>query len=48
MNLAAVTEEIIYQFPVLKLADVYAIITYYLRNRDTVQKYLNDRMQLAV
>ena len=40
-------EEIVYQFPVLNLADVYAVITYYLRNRDTVEKYLNNRMQLA-
>jgi hypothetical protein len=31
----------------LNLADVYAIITYYLRNRDPVEKYLNERMQLA-
>jgi hypothetical protein len=40
-------EEIAYQFPVLNLADVYAVITYYSRNRDTVEKYLNNRMQLA-
>ena len=40
-------EEIVYQFPALNLADVYAVITYYLRNRDTVEKYLNNRMQLA-
>jgi len=40
-------EEIAYQIPVLNLADVYAVITYYLRNRDTVEKYLNNRMQLA-
>jgi len=31
----------------LNIADVYAVITYYLRNRDTVEKYLNNRMQLA-
>ena len=29
------------------LADVYAVITYYLRNKDSVEKYLNNRMQLA-
>lgn len=46
-NGGSTAEEIVYQFPVLNLADVYAIITYYLRNRDTVEKYLNDRMQLA-
>jgi len=46
-NNGSTAEEIVYQFPVLNLADVYAVITYYLRNRDTVEKYLNSRMQLA-
>ncbi|MBT8363273.1 MAG: DUF433 domain-containing protein [Deltaproteobacteria bacterium] len=46
-NGGSTAEEMIYQFPVLNLADVYAVITYYLRNRDTVEKYLNNRMQLA-
>jgi uncharacterized protein (DUF433 family) len=46
-NSGSTAEEIVYQFPVLNLADVYAVITYYLRNRDTVEKYLNDRIQLA-
>jgi uncharacterized protein (DUF433 family) len=46
-NIGSTAEEIVYQFPVLNLADVYAVITYYLRNRDTVEKYLNNRMQLA-
>ncbi|CAB1082936.1 hypothetical protein D1AOALGA4SA_10527 [Olavius algarvensis Delta 1 endosymbiont] len=40
-------EEIVYQFPVLNLADVYAVITYYLRNRNIVDKYLNDRTLFA-
>ena len=40
-------EEIVYHFPVLSLADVYAVITYYLRNRDSVEKYLNNRIQTA-
>jgi len=46
-NGGSTAEEIVYQFPVLNLADVYAVITYYLRNRDTVEKYLNNRMQMA-
>ena len=46
-NSGSTAEEIVYQFPVLNLADVYAVITYYLRNRDTVEKYLNKRKQLA-
>ena len=40
-------EEIVYQYPVLNLADVYAVITYYLRNKDIVEKYLNNRVQLS-
>jgi uncharacterized protein (DUF433 family) len=46
-NRGSTAEEIAYQFPVLNIADVYAVITYYLRNRDTVEKYLNNRIQLA-
>ncbi len=46
-NRGSTAEEIAYQFPVLNIADVYAVITYYLRNRDTVEKYLNNRMLLA-
>ena len=46
-NDGSTAEEIVYQFPVLNLADVYAVIAYYLRNRDTVEKYLNERMQQA-
>jgi uncharacterized protein (DUF433 family) len=46
-NGGSTAEEIVYQFPVLNLADVYAVITYYLRNRNTVEKYLNNRLQLA-
>ena len=46
-NNGSTAEEIVYQFPVLNLADVYAVITYYLRNRNVVEKYLNDRTLLA-
>jgi len=46
-NGGSTAEEIVYQFPVLNLADVYAVITYYLRNRDTVEKNLNNRILLA-
>lgn len=46
-NSGSTAEEIVYQFPVLNLADVYAVITYFLRNRDTVEKYLNKRKQRA-
>jgi uncharacterized protein (DUF433 family) len=46
-NGGSTAEEIVHQFPVLNLADVYAVITYYLRNRDTVEKNLNNRILLA-
>ena len=46
-NGGSTADEIAYQFPVLNIADVYAVITYYLRNRDTVEKYLNNRVQLS-
>ena len=46
-NNGSTAEEIVYQFPVLNLADVYAVITYYLRNKDIVEKYINNRTLLA-
>ena len=46
-NGGSTAEEIVYQFPVLNLADVYAVITYYLRNRDSVESYLKKRKQLS-
>ena len=36
-------EEIIEQYPSLKLADVYAVISYYLQNRTEVEEYLRLR-----
>jgi uncharacterized protein (DUF433 family) len=46
-NNGSTAEEIVYQFPVLNLADVYAVITYYLRNKDVVEKYIKNRTLLA-
>ncbi|MEP7293821.1 MAG: DUF433 domain-containing protein, partial [Chloroflexota bacterium] len=34
-------------FPTLKLADIYAVITYYLENREWVDHYLQEREQEA-
>jgi uncharacterized protein (DUF433 family) len=42
----ATPEEIVEQYPSLKLADVYVVISYYLQNRDEVESYLNKRRQL--
>ena len=36
-------EEIAQDFPVLRLDDVYAVITYYLRHRAEVDAYLHER-----
>jgi uncharacterized protein (DUF433 family) len=41
-------EEIVQDFPVLPLDDVYAVLTYYLRHRDEVNAYLRERRSRAV
>jgi uncharacterized protein (DUF433 family) len=43
----ASAEEIALRYPVLELADVYAVISYYLRHRKEVQEYLRERYQVA-
>jgi len=43
----ATAEEIAQQYPSLSLPDVYAIISYYLQNRDEVDKYLEKRRKDA-
>lgn len=43
----ATAEEIVHQYPALQLADVYAVITYYLRQRPEVEAYLRQRRELA-
>ena len=39
----ASAEEIVQQYPSLSLPDVYATISYYLQNRDDVERYLEKR-----
>lgn len=34
------SEEIVFQFPVLDLGDVYAVIGFYLKNQEVVEQYL--------
>lgn len=41
----ATAEEIAYQYPSLQLADVYAVISYYLRHQHEVEAYLQQRQQ---
>ena len=43
----ATAEEITQQYPSLSLSDVYATISYYLQNRDVVDKYLEKRKRHA-
>jgi len=40
-------EEITQQYPSLSLSDVYATISYYLKNRDDVEIYLEKRKTFA-
>jgi len=46
-NEGATAEEIVCQYPSLNLADVYAVIGYYLRQRSDVEEYLRQRQQQA-
>ena len=46
-NQGATAEEIVHQYPSLDLADVYAVISYYLRQSDEVEAYLRQRQQQA-
>lgn len=40
-------ESIVHRYSTLSLSDVYNTIGYYLRHRDAVEAYLNQRQQLA-
>jgi len=40
-------EEIAQQYPSLRLADVYAVIAFYLRRRSEVDGYLHERQRQA-
>ena len=42
-NEGANAEEIVQQYPSLSLADVYAVIGYYLRRRSEIEGYLEQR-----
>jgi len=43
----ATPEAIVQRYPTTSLADIYAVIAYYLRHRDLVERYLADREQQA-
>jgi uncharacterized protein (DUF433 family) len=40
-------EEIVHDYPALQLSDVYAVLTYYLRHQDAVDRYLQSRREQA-
>ncbi len=43
----AAAEEIVYRYPTLHLADVYAVLSYYLRRPKEIEAYLNQRQNTA-
>jgi len=43
----ATAEDIVSQFPTLQLADVYAVIAYYLRRPEEVEGYIQQRLHAA-
>lgn len=46
-NEGVTAEEIVYRYPTLDLADVYAVLSYYLRHRQNVEEYLMQRRHLS-
>lgn len=44
-NQGATAEEIVYRYPSLTLADVYATIAFYLKHQSEVDAYLHQRRQ---
>jgi uncharacterized protein (DUF433 family) len=44
----ATAEEIASQYPSLSLADIYAVIGYYLQQQPEVEAYLNQRQKVAI
>lgn len=43
----ATPEAIAQRYPTAALADIYGVIAYYLRHREAVEQYLNEREQKA-
>jgi uncharacterized protein (DUF433 family) len=46
-NKGATAEEIVYRYPSLALADVYAVLGYYLQHQTEVDAYLAERQRGA-
>lgn len=43
----ATAEEIAFQYPIVPLADIYAVIGYYLHRKKAVDQYLKRRRKIA-
>lgn len=43
----ATPETIVPRYPTTRLADVYGVITYYLRHREDIDRYLAERERAA-
>ena len=43
----ATAEQIAFDFPTLDLADIHAVIAWYLRHREEVEQYLTDQQRQA-
>lgn len=41
-------EEIVSQYPALKLADVYTVLAYYLNNRNAIEGYMTQCSEAAI
>src|SRR5436190_933960 len=41
-NHGSAPEEIVHSYPTLNLADVYAVVAYYLRHREAVDEYIRQ------
>jgi uncharacterized protein (DUF433 family) len=46
-NEGAAPEEIVFRYPTLTLADVYAVLSYYLRRQQELEDYLQQREHTA-
>lgn len=46
-NQGMTAEEIVYRYPSLKLADIYATISFYLNHQQEVEEYLRQRQSQA-
>jgi uncharacterized protein (DUF433 family) len=46
-NSGCTPEAILEDFPTLNLPDIYAVITYYLRHRELIDAYLEERQKYA-